>query len=103
MEKDKLSSFKAGICEELDKRVADKILEMSNLELLKKLINHAESEEEALAILALGTTWKHTGFHFDKRLERQSSEISYLAHNANLSFCAKSGGGGKMPQMPNLA
>ncbi len=54
--------------------------------MLTKLINNADSVEEAQAIAELGTTWKKTGLHFDKRLERFSSKIKYLKRNNQLSF-----------------
>ncbi|TLD79872.1 hypothetical protein LS70_009560 [Helicobacter sp. MIT 11-5569] len=89
-----LSMLKRGICEELDKRVEDRILEKENAELLQKLINKAESIQEAQSIAALGTTWKRTGFHFDKRLEKQSNDIAYLERNEDLSFNASTCAGG---------
>ena len=83
-----LSDTKKSLIEELDARVADKILEPSNAALLKKLITNAESDDEALAIAALGTTYKKTGFHFDKRLEepRMTNTIRYFKKNEKLSF-----------------
>jgi len=39
------------------------------VELLTKLINNSDNLTEANAIAMLGTTYKQTGFHFDKRLE----------------------------------
>ena len=38
------------------------------MELLTKLINNSDNLTEANAIAMLGTTYKQTGFHFDKRL-----------------------------------
>ena len=63
---------------ELKQRVDDKILEPANYELLKKLIENADSLDEALMIYALGTTYKRTGFHFDKRLEKATNTIKYF-------------------------
>ena len=40
------------------------------MELLTKLINNSDNLTEANAIAMLGTTYKQTGFHFDKRLEK---------------------------------
>lgn len=74
------------ILADLEKRVADKILEQSNFDLLKKLVENAGSLDEAIKIAELGTTYKRTGFHFDKRLEKQSNTISYLKKNSELSF-----------------
>lgn len=46
------------------------MLEPANYALLKKLIEKAETADEAIKIAELGTTYKRTGFHFDKRLEK---------------------------------
>lgn len=62
------------------------ILEKKNVELLTKLIRNADNSEEVLAISALGTTYKRTGFHFDKRLEKMGDEIKYFKKNEKLSF-----------------
>jgi len=77
---------KQDILTDLEKRVTDNILEKSNYDLLEKLINNAENFDEALKISALGTTYKRTGFHFDKRLERTTNEIAYFKKNEKLSF-----------------
>lgn len=82
----KLEELKISLIEEVNKRMVDKIIEPTNAELLIKLINNAESETEALAIAELGTTYKRTGFHFDKRLEKMGSDIKYLVKNEDLSF-----------------
>jgi len=83
---------KAEIIANLEKRVADKILEPSNFELLKKLVQNADSLDEAIKIAELGTTYKRTGFHFDKRLERQTDAIAYFKKNKKLSFETDKGG-----------
>jgi len=77
---------KQEILTDLKKRVDDKILEQSNFDLLKKLIENADTLDEAIKIAELGTTYKRTGFHFDKRLEKQSNTISYFKKNNELSF-----------------
>lgn len=77
---------KKELLEEIDKRVADKIIELSNAQLLKKLINQASNVTEAIAIAELGTTYKRTGLHFDKRLEKFGNDIKYLKKNNSLSF-----------------
>ena len=64
-----MSKTKLALLQELERRVEDKVLEPSNAELISKLIKHADNDDEALTIAALGTTYKRTGFHFDKRLE----------------------------------
>ncbi|RDU60589.1 hypothetical protein [Helicobacter sp. MIT 14-3879] len=81
-----LKSLKNRLKDELKNRVEDKILEEANAELLIKLIDRAQTTQEALSIAALGTTWKRTGFHFDKRLEKQGDSITYLKKDENLSF-----------------
>ena len=43
-----MQNIKQSLIEEINKRVQDKILEPANAELLKKLINNAESSEEAI-------------------------------------------------------
>lgn len=81
-----MSKTKLALLQELERRVEDKVLEPSNAELISKLIEHADNDDEALAIAALGTTYKRTGFHFDKRLEHQREDIHYLRRNEGLSF-----------------
>ena len=81
-----LQSLKQTLILELEKRVKDKILENENKEILAKLISNADSITEAQAIMALGTTYKRTGFHFDKRLEKSSDKIFYFKKNEELSF-----------------
>ena len=77
---------KAEIIADLQKRVDSNILERNNFDLLKKLIENADNLDEAIKIAELGTTYKRTGFHFDKRLERQTTDISYFKKNTELSF-----------------
>ena len=74
------------IIADLQRRVDDQLLEKENFELLKKLIKNADTLSEAILISELGTTWKRTGFHFDKRLEKLSNSIQYLSKNNTLSF-----------------
>lgn len=81
-----MSNIKDELCAELDRRVSDKILEPTNAELLKKLIINADSDNEAMMIAELGTTYKRTGLHFDKRLERMTNDIRYFRKNNELSF-----------------
>lgn len=81
-----MSDIKTALLAEIDKRVEDKILEPTNAELLKKLIRNADSDEEAMSIATLGTTYKRTGLHFDKRLEKMTSDIHYFKKNEGLSF-----------------
>lgn len=86
MEQTNLNRLKQDLIEEIDQRVADRILEPTNADLLRKLIRQADNENEAIAIAALGTTYKRTGLHFDKRFERMTDDISYFRRNTALSF-----------------
>lgn len=81
-----LQKIKENLLVELEKRVTDKILERSNADLLSKLINNADSINEAISIAQLGTTYKKTGLHYDKRLEKQTNDIKYFKKNEELSF-----------------
>ena len=81
-----MEATKESLIAEIEKRVSDKILEQSNADLLVKLIKNADSLDEAINIAALGTTYKRTGFHFDKRLEKTSDTIKYFKKNEELSF-----------------
>ena len=83
---EELERIKKNLLAELEKRVEDKILERSNANLLEKLICNAESVNEAISIAQLGTTYKKTGLHYDKRLEKQTNEIKYFKKNEELSF-----------------
>lgn len=78
--------MKESLLAEIDQRVTDHVLEPTNAELLKKLIRQADDDNEAIMIAALGTTYKKTGFHFDKRLEKMSNTIRYFKKNEQLSF-----------------
>ncbi|MCM1135964.1 MAG: site-specific DNA-methyltransferase [Clostridium sp.] len=81
-----LGQSRQELLNEIDRRVEDGIIEKSNADLIKKLIINAESLTEAIAIAELGTTYKKTGFHFDKRLEAVGDTIKYFKKNEKLSF-----------------
>lgn len=81
-----LNQVKQDLIEEIDQRVKDRILEPTNADLLRKFIRQADNENEAISIAALGTTYKRTGLHFDKRFERMTDDISYFRRNTALSF-----------------
>ncbi len=81
-----IKKVKDDLIAEIDKRIADKIIENTNADLLKKLIANAETINEAIMIAELGTTYKRTGFHFDKRLEKMTDTIKYFKKNEKLSF-----------------
>ncbi|MCL1862726.1 MAG: site-specific DNA-methyltransferase [Defluviitaleaceae bacterium] len=78
--------IKQEIIADINKRFEDKILEKTNADLLKKLINNSDNTHEALSIAALGTTYKRTGFHFDKRIEKMKDDIKYFKKSEKLSF-----------------
>ncbi len=67
----------------------ERILEPENLALLSKLINQAETTKEAIEIAKLGTSYKRTGFHFDKKIEKLGNNIKYFKKNEELSFTQK--------------
>ena len=81
-----MDSIRQSLIDEIKKRVQDRILERTNADLLIKLITNADSLDEAINIAALGTTYKRTGLHFDKRLEKMGNAIRYFKKNEKLSF-----------------
>lgn len=81
-----MSTIKEDLLAELERRVEDKIMEPTNAALLKKLITNADNDDEAMCIAELGTTYKRTGLHFDRRLEKMTSDIRYFKKNEKLSF-----------------
>ena len=84
-----LEYAKQEIFAELDKRLEDGIIEKTNADLIKKLVNNADSLDEAIQIAELGTKYKKTGFHFDKRLDKRyegTSPIRFFKKNNILSF-----------------
>lgn len=81
-----LEDLKNDLISDLNLRTDEKILEPANRDLLSKLIYNAESKDEAIAIAELGTSYKRTGFHFDKKLEKIGTSIKYFKKNEQLSF-----------------
>ena len=81
-----IESTKQSLIDEINKRVEDKILEPSNAELLIKLINNAESLDEAINIATLGTVYKRTGLHFAPKLEKMDDTIRFFKKNEKISF-----------------
>ena len=81
-----INKSKEDLIAEIERRVEDKIIEKSNADLIIKLINNSDSLSEAISIAQLGTTYKRTGFHFDKRLEKMDNTIKYFKKNEALSF-----------------
>ena len=87
MAENNITATREGLIAEIQRRVDDKILEQTNADLLTKLIRNAETLDEAMAIAQLGTTYKRTGLHYDKRLEKQrGNTIKYFKKNEQLSF-----------------
>lgn len=82
-----LENKKKQLCAEIDRRTSEKILEPTNAELLKKLINNADDVNEAISIASLGTMWKRTGLHYDVKMEKsRDNNIRYFKKNEALSF-----------------
>lgn len=82
-----ITATRESLIAEIQRRVDDKILEQTNADLLSKLIQNADTLDEAMAIAQLGTTYKRTGLHYDKRLEKQrGNTIKYFKKNEQLSF-----------------
>lgn len=87
MAENNITATREGLIAEIQRRVEDKILEQTNADLLTKLILNADTLDEAMAIAQLGTTYKRTGLHYDKRLEKQrGNTIKYFKKNEQLSF-----------------
>lgn len=84
-----LKQIKESLIHEIEQRQVDKIIENTNAQLIIKLIKSAKNINEAISVAQLGTTYKRTGFHFDKRLEKMSDTIKYLKKNESLSFKGK--------------
>ena len=84
--KQELSQLKQDMIAEIEQRLEDKVLERSNAELLQKLIKQADSDDEAIKIMSLGTTYKKSGLHYEKRLEKMDNTIRYYRKNNALSF-----------------
>lgn len=76
----------SDLINEIEKRVEDNILERKNADLIIKLINKADSLTEAITIAQLGTTYRRTGLHYDKRIEKFGDTIKYFRKNETLSF-----------------
>lgn len=81
-----MNEFKKNLLDQLDKRVQDKILEPANAEFLRRLINKADSDDEALMIAQLGNSYNRTGLHYDKRFGKETNDIHYFKKNGILSF-----------------
>lgn len=93
MTKESLKASKESLLTDIDRREQDHILEPANARMLRKLIKNAEDIDEANWIAALGTTYKRTGFHFDKRREKYDGRtIHFLRKNNDLSFRADASG-----------
>lgn len=84
--KKSLEQVKLDLVEEINDKQKNKIIEPTNASLLTKLINNAESITEAFAIAELGTTYKKTGFNFEKIIEKIGTDYKYLKKNDDLSF-----------------
>lgn len=83
-----LDQVKADLIREIEQRVSDKILELSNATLLCKLIGNASDINEAISISQMGTVYHPTGFHYDIRLEK-TRDLKYFKKNNELSYHVK--------------
>ena len=81
-----LKESKQSVIAELHQRVDDGILEKGNASLLEKLIEHAESVDEAISISQLGTYYCKTGLQYSKRIEKFTKDIAFFKKNKELSF-----------------
>jgi adenine-specific DNA-methyltransferase len=71
---------------DLEKRVEAGILERNNLNFIKKLLEKAEDENEAITICKLGTTYNKTGLVYEKKLEISNDYLPVFVKNKKLSF-----------------
>lgn len=82
-----LEEIKKDCISQINQYVEMKALEKSNADLLIKLISNAENPNEVISIFQLGSTYKRTGLHYDKRLEKfQGNTIKFFKKNEALSF-----------------
>ena len=81
-----LEELKQGYIVDINLRQKNQIIEKNNADLLIKLINNADSAEEASAIAMLGTSYNKTGLVFNVHLEENNNKIKYLQRNSQLSF-----------------
>lgn len=86
MTENNITATRENLIAEIERRVEDKILERTNADLLVKLIKNADSISEAISIAQLGTTYKRTGLHYDKRIEKFGNTVKYFKKNEALSF-----------------
>lgn len=86
-----LDKTRSELISEINQRVLEKVLEPNNAQLLVKLIQNADNIDEAISIAQLGTTYKNTGFNYDKRLEKSDHDIRYFKKNERLSFRTNDG------------
>lgn len=86
-----LEDLRQDAISKIQERMRDGILESENAEFLTKLLENANTKADILKILALGMTYKKTGFHFEPKLEKNTNTINYFKKNESLSFA--NGGG----------
>lgn len=88
-EENNLPIVKCSIIEEINRRFEDHAIEETNASLIKRLVQNAESINDALMIWNLGTRFSKTGIQFDRDFEKVLDEkdtIHYLKRNQKLSF-----------------
>lgn len=75
-----------NLIKDLERRVEEKILEANNLEFIKLLLSKADSEDEAITICKLGTTYHKTGLIYEKRLEVPSDDLKIFVKDQKNSI-----------------
>lgn len=75
-----------NLIKDLERRVEEKIPESNNLDFIKLLLSKAESEDEAITICKLGTTYHKTGLIYEKKLEVPSNDLKVFVKDQNYSI-----------------
>ena len=79
-------NIKEQLINDLNRRVGDQIIEQATADFLIKLINKADTIDEALTIAEMGTKYKRTGFSFTVQKEKITEVIKYFNKDEKLSF-----------------
>ncbi len=79
-------STKNEMISDIKKKVLLKIFEPETGEFIIRLINKAESLDEAFNVYQLGTNYTKTGLHYEVKKEKLSDTIKYFKKNNILSF-----------------
>ena len=79
-------STKNEMINDIRSKIALRIFEPETGEFIIKLINKAESLDEAFNVYQLATNYSKTGLHYDVKKEKLGDTIRYLKRNQELSF-----------------